>query len=433
MSITRRIISGTIANSAGIGMNALLQIMTVPILALAWGQEKFGLWMMLTTIPTYFALTDLGFVQAATSDMTMKTARGEKESALETFQSIWLMFLGTSIALICASCMLFLAKETVMDASSYWVLENAPLVVMLIAYSALSLLSRVTLAGFRSTGNYAIGSFVYDALVLMEGLAGLFTAYAGGGFFAVVATLIAMRLGSMAAYYLFLRHRVPWLYYGFSHASVKELKRLFAPAIAAITIPVALAVNLQGVVLVVGTVLSPASVAIFTPVRTASRLVIQIIGVVNRATMPEIGRAAGANAGSAMSRLVKLNIFVVVAMLVPGGIAFAVFGQDIIALWSGGKLVPPRTFVALMALAMVMHGAWYFASNVLLATNSHASMAKYLLGSSLISLGLAFVFAQEYGLIGVAISAALSELINSLAVLWNSPAVRIRRSKDSDF
>ncbi|MET3614939.1 O-antigen/teichoic acid export membrane protein [Rhizobium aquaticum] len=416
MSIARRIATGSVANLAGVGISALLQLLTVPVLASAWGPERFGLWMMLTTIPTYFALTDLGFAQAATTDMTIKAARQEHESVLATFQSVGLLFVASSATVFALSTLLLMPGILSDAQSEYWMIQNAGIIVLLTGYSALALVSQVTLAGFRATGNYAVGTLVYDSLVLVEGLAALLIAFLGGDFRAVAITFIVMRLFGLAIHYSYLRVRVPWLYLGFGHANFEELKRLLAPALAAMMIPVALAINLQGVVLLVGIVLSPASVALLAPVRTASRVIIQVIGVVNRATMPELGRAFGANAEVAISKLLKLNLLMVLVMLVPGGIAFAVFGAQFVTWWSGGHIVPPKSFVEIMALSMVIHGCWYFGSNVLLATNSHTALAKYILGSSIVSLILLVVFAQRFGLVGSAIALALSELINVIAV-----------------
>lgn len=418
MSVALRVATGSVANLAGIGMNAVLQLLTVPILVAAWGQERFGLWVMLTTIPTYFALTDLGFVQSATADMTMKNVRGEREDVLATFQSVSLLFVGSSAAIFALSSLLLVPGTLTDRLKDYWIIQNADVVVLLVGYAAGCLLSQVTLAGFRSTGNYAVGTLSLDTMGFLEGLIALLAAHSGAGFQGVVLTLITIRFTIIAVHYALLRATVPWLYYGVDHARFIEIKRLSKSALSALAIPVALAINLQGVVLVVGAVLSPASVAIYTSVRTASRLAIQLTGVVNRATMPEIGRAAGASAVAAMSKLLSMNLYLVLFVLAPGGMAFALFGQDFVTIWSRGHIIPSQTFIEIMAMAMVVHGCWYFASNVLLATNAHSGMAKYLLGASVLSLLVVVVFAKHFGLVGVAVGVTLSEFINAAAVLW---------------
>jgi O-antigen/teichoic acid export membrane protein len=413
MSVNRRIISGTVANSAGIGLNAFLQILSVPILASAWGADKFGLWMMLTTIPTYFALTDLGFVQAATSDMTMQVANGHKQRAVNTFQSASVL-----IFLICAavvSVVVLGATGANMAGFGGGSIDLA-LTTTLALFAALSLLSRMPVAALRATGHYALGTLIYDVMTTIEGLASLLTAYLGGGFQDVALCLLLMRLLNMAILYSVLRARVPWLNYGLAHASVAELKRLFRPAIAAMTIPTALAINLQGVVLIIGAVLSPAAVAAYTPVRTCSRLLIQVIGVVNRATMPELAKAFALSDKRQLSHILRINGLMIAGLLIPGSIVFALIGKQFVEFWSAGHISPDRSFVMLVALATVVHGTWYFASNILLATNSHVSFAKYSLAASLATLVLVFVLCRMIGLNGAGVALVIGETLCAIAV-----------------
>lgn len=413
MGLGRRIVSGTAANSAGIGMNALLQILSVPVLASAWGAERYGVWMMLTTIPAYFALTDLGFVQAATSDMTMQMANGRKEGVLATFQSSSLLVFLMSVVLV----MIVGTAGVVAELSGFALAAvDVNVIVIFCLFAALALLSRMPVAALRATGHYAVGTLVFDVMTMIEGLAGLLTAYLGGGFVEVALCLLSMRLVNMLVLHGLLCRKVPWLRYGLAHASIGELKRLVKPAVAAMTIPVALAINLQGVVLIIGAVLSPAAVAVYTPVRTCSRLLIQVIGVVNRATMPELAAAFAREDRGQLLHLLKINGLMIGVLLVPGSIVFALVGKEFVEFWSAGHISPERSFVVLMALATVVHGLWYFASNVLLATNSHVSFAKYSLAASVVTLGLVFALSRTMGLDGAGLAIVIGEMLCVMAV-----------------
>lgn len=407
MGIGRRILSGSLANTAGIGMSAFAQLLSVPILLGAWGPEKYGVWIMLTTIPMYFALTDLGFVQAATSEMTMKFAKGEKDAALAIFQSTTVL-----IASMCAAAVaLLVAIATAVAAMGYVMVgQNMQLIVLLCFFSAFTLLSRLPLGALRATGHYALGTLAYDLMVMLEGLAALLTAHAGGDFTAVALCLLGMRVVNMAALNMLLHRQVPWLRYGLAQARLREIRRLFKPAIAGMVIPVALATNLHGTVLVVGAIVSPAAVAVYSAVRTCSRLMIQVVGVVNRATMPEVAQAFASSENKRLGAILRMNGLLIGAVLLPGALLFAAFGKEFVELWSRGSLSPSRTFVGLMAVGTLVHGAWYFLSNMLLATNSHVSLAKYILGASVVTLLLAVVLGGSIGLNGAAIAVICGEL-----------------------
>jgi hypothetical protein len=53
-----------------------VQILLVPILLHGWGIERYGVWLLLSSIPTYLTFSDFGFTFIAKNEMTMKVAGG---------------------------------------------------------------------------------------------------------------------------------------------------------------------------------------------------------------------------------------------------------------------------------------------------------------------------------------------------------------------
>ncbi|MFC7292948.1 lipopolysaccharide biosynthesis protein [Hirschia litorea] len=419
MSVSKRIFSGSIVNSAGILMNAFVQLLSFPILVASWGVEQFGVWVLLTTIPTYLALTDLGFIQALTADMALKAAKDLKKEALGAFQSVFWLFIAISVGVIFISFCIFNLHHFVPDRfQSEIILRYGEILFWLAVYSMLTLVSRIPLAGFCSTGNYAIGTFVYDLMVNTCNICMLMVVFfGGGGVTSAVITLLVGRILNTVLFYWFMRYRINWLYYNIDHATIGEIKRLFKPAVSAMLIPLSTAINLQGIVLVIGYVLSPAAVAIYQPVRTASRLAIQVVGIVNRATMPEIAAATAKKSEETLKKIRKLNFNLVIFLLLPGGILFAICGADFVELWSAGQIKPDRLFVFFMALATVFHGIWYLYSNVLLATNSHVVFAKYPILCAIGGGVLTLCLADALQLTGVGIALAVAEGSAAIIIL----------------
>src|SRR5262249_22690268 len=187
-------------------------------------------------------------------------------AAIVTFQSVWILSLlvaAIAVALFGAVVLL----QYVTSASSDAAFANSLAIFLIIAYSAAILQSRVIVAGFRSTGHYARGVFLYEFLAFIEGLSVLVVAVGGGGFVACALALLIGRCLSAAIGALTLKRLVPWLSLGFKYGRGAELRRLLRPALAAIAIPTALAVNIQGMVVVAGALISPVAVAVLGPVR----------------------------------------------------------------------------------------------------------------------------------------------------------------------
>ncbi|MGO9723199.1 MAG: lipopolysaccharide biosynthesis protein [Roseiarcus sp.] len=417
MSMKRRLIGNGVANSGSIFWSAVVQIVSVPVLVHAWGVNAYGVWLMITTIPTYFALSDLGFAAAATSDMTMAYARGERHQVVVTFQSILLLGAGISSAAIALALpLLFMSAQD--SGASFWQVHKIAL-FLVVAYSAAALCSRIALAAHRSVGCYVVGTIVFDVMQSAEGLSVLVAAMLGGGFLSAAAALLVWRLINFLTMSIILQRLRPWLLIGFGAARPSELKRLLAPALAAMSVPLALSLNIQGMILVAGTLISPGAAAVLGPVRTASRVAVQLGGIINRSTMPEFATALAKADRVGLRRLAKVNLFAIGLVLVPGSLLFAAFGSKLVALWTAGQITPPSSFIWIMAVATFSNGIWVFSSNLLLSVNAHGRLSFVAATASLLAIGAAIPLAKVLGLDGIALTVAGAELTAVIFLLYD--------------
>src|SRR6202000_1178180 len=91
VTVGRRIVFSFLANGVGKIWVILIQLVTVPVLSVKWGPSGYGIWLMLTTVPAYIALSNFGFGTAAAVDMTQHYTRQDYNKALRTFQSAWIL------------------------------------------------------------------------------------------------------------------------------------------------------------------------------------------------------------------------------------------------------------------------------------------------------------------------------------------------------
>lgn len=411
-SLRRRIASGTAASAASVGLLALAQIASVPILTTSWGLERYGIWIMLSTIPAYLALSDLGFAAAATSKMAAQFARNELDQMRCTFQSTWL--LNTSLSGLVVILAIGAAWSLLPHFPSFF--NERKVFLILVIYSTLVMNSRVWLGAFRASHNYVLGTLLYDGWLPLENLVAISAAYLGGDLVSSAVGMLSMRLLGSAIMWILLRQRLPWLSLNFGSASLKEMKGLAPPALGALAIPVALALNLQGSLLLAGLAISPAAAATLGAVRTVSRAAIQVVSVVNRATMPELAAAWATKRSDVFYRIVAMNFASLATILLPAAAIFAVFGRSIIQVWTHGAIDADAYFIWLMAIALPIHGYWYFALNLLLASNQHTKISLQLAILAGISLVPIFVMAKLLGINGIAATLVGFEVISAMLV-----------------
>lgn len=85
----RRLSLGVLANAYDKLVIAGIQLLLVPVLALHWGIEIYGTWVLLSTIPSFLSASDLGFATAAGTRMTMLASRGENEEVFRSSVLVW--------------------------------------------------------------------------------------------------------------------------------------------------------------------------------------------------------------------------------------------------------------------------------------------------------------------------------------------------------
>ena len=95
-----RLLRGIAANGLGQAFAVIIQIVSVPVFIGFWGVDLYGEWLILSTIPAYLVMSDIGFASVAANEMTMRVSEGHRSRALTVFQSTWLLISGISLLIM---------------------------------------------------------------------------------------------------------------------------------------------------------------------------------------------------------------------------------------------------------------------------------------------------------------------------------------------
>jgi O-antigen/teichoic acid export membrane protein len=410
--------------AAGIGMTVFdklvvagTQLALVPILASHWGLALYGQWLLLATVPQFLAMSDFGFATAAGTRMTMAVARGDRDEAVRVFQSAWRAILASGAAMIG----LALAAAWLLPAALFGAAPAAPVaelrgvLAILAAYGVVAVQGSIFFAGFRAAQLFALGAFWNATVLLIENAALVATVMLGGGPMAAAAAWLTGRVIGLAGQNLLLRRRVPWLTIGLARGSWEEARALLAPAGAVMLLPIAQALVLQGMALVVGAVAGRAAVPAFAATRTLSRIGMQLCWIVGTPLMPEFSAALARDDRRRMVAMIAGTLLFSGLCVAPFALGFLVWGRDLIGLWTYGAIVPPASLVTAMGLAILCGGIWYPLSNLILAANRHAGYTVWYLGLAAAAVAVAVKLTERYGATGAA--AAMAALDAAMLVI----------------
>lgn len=453
LKVRNRLLIGFSANIYDQVVTSVIQLAGVPIFLHAWGTELYGEWLIIFAIPAYLSMTDLGFSQSAANDMTARVARGEHSTALFVFQSL-IAFVFTSLACMFAltSLLIFtLPIETWIHPAGMSLTEVRWTLWFLCAAVLVQLPDGITHAGFRSGGEYALHAGLNGTARFVQFASLWIIALSGGRPVSAAAAFCLIRVIATAAFTLLLLYRHRWLHYGVEHATQRELRHLFRPALANVAIPLAQGLNIQGMVLAVGAILGPIAVVTFSTLRTLTRLVLQLVFSISHAAEPELAAAYGIGDKSLSRFLFVQSLRAGLWLGLVSAAGLALFGDSILAIWTHGKVTMNSLLFSWLLASAVASILWYAGLIVLKAANRHFRAASLYVVSSGVAVALGAILMTWSGnvagagpplllidaimaactlraasrLIGIQALPNLLESINPLALLRFHPRVNL--------
>jgi O-antigen/teichoic acid export membrane protein len=415
----QRLLKGLGANAFGQIVTVIIQIVSVPLLIHFWGVKLYGDWLVLTAVPTYFTLCDLGFGSAAANEMTLRVAQGDRKTALSVFQSTWLLIslIAISIILILSACIWMLPTSDWLNLSVINSQQAAIVTLLMVIVVFVNQQAVVLVSGFQCEGRYAQGIFYLNLIRFLEFIAVSGVVFLGAKLqLAALATCIAWGTGTLGMA-LSLRQQAPWLVYGYHYAKLEQVQRLFKPAIAFMGFPLGYALSIQGMTIAIGTILGSTAVVVFSTQRTLSRLAWQVLQMITNTLKPELSMAFGAGdlqlARTLHRRACQAAIWLA-ATLVAGLI---LVGEWIINTWTQGKVAFDAPLLYIMLVVIIINSFWYTSQAVPIAINQHQQLALRYVSSTILALGLAVLLMPLWGLRGAAFSLLAIDVVMAIYVI----------------
>ncbi len=421
-TVRGRLIRGLGATAFGSVVTAIVQIVSVPVFLHFWGVKLYGEWLIISAIPTYLMLSDIGFGSAAGNDMTMRVAAGDREGALETFQSTWVLISVTSLLVEIAvlGAIWLLPVTRWLKLSSIAGTDGRLVLSLLSADPLFTLQIGLILAGFRAEGNYAFGVMTNNLVRV-----GIFTAttlavvLGAGPMRVAVAFLSVLGAGTLVMSWLMVG-KSPWLNYGWRHARLASVRRLLSPAVAFLAFPAGNALSIQGMVLVIGIALGPVAVTVFSTLRTLTRFSFQITTVIAATIWPELSAAYGAQQWPVARKLHRHACKASLYFSAFSATGLLLCGEWIIRVWTHGRVTFDATLFRMLLLVVVANSFWYTSSVVPIAANRHEKLALFYLLGAAGSLGIADLLLPHFGLTGAALALLFFELVTGIYALRRS-------------
>jgi O-antigen/teichoic acid export membrane protein len=405
-----RIVAAMGAGALGQAVNIGMQLLSLPVFLHWWDLSQYGQWLMLSAMPAYLSMADVGMVSTAGNRMTMAMGRGDVAQANRVFHSATVFMALTCGALAVLSAAFVLGI-------------GVPGVTSNVERGALLCLCLGVLVGFgggladamfRATHRYALGNTLGTLVRLGEWVGSVIGLWLGQDVFAVALGGLLWRIAGTVLMTVWSRRDAGGLKWGLRGAQAEEVRGMVRPAMAFMLFPISNAITFQGLTLLTGHLLGPAMVAVFNTYRTLARVAVQITATLSHALWAEFSRLFGQGGAPAMAglytRAARLGL---VGSLAFSGVLY-VIGPTLLSWWTHGAVPQRAELLAWLLLYAAACGAWHVPRVALMATNRHDGLAQGVVLISVLGFGLSWMLAQTWQVEGVAAGMTLAELACAL-------------------
>ncbi len=417
MSTAARLISGSVASWAQIGVTMASQIVLVPIYLNYWSVQTYGIWLALQGIMSALSMLDLGHQNYMGFEF-LKYGRNDMLTLCKSFWSALVVGVMISLTQILLMGLLFftgiltwlLGASSIEDAQ---LITHAGIALSLLGVSWLvvmtipGLIVRV-LAPFGHYPRFAWWGFIY---AIISAAAPLIAVAMGGGLLMAAAAFTLGSLFYTAILFtdllrLLRREKIrfikPSLSLGYSN---------FVKSVPILGKSIFENVRQQGVRLLLAPLAGPVGLAAFSTMRTGANVALQGLNTIINPLLPDLMRFLH-DRDQARSEAAFATIWiVVVAFMAPGVVILQTFIEPFYIFWTQGKIDFDPQLFAVLSLGVLVYAVVQPAMAVVIGNNLTKTQFVIAGISAIIVFGLLVISVPVIGIFGAAVSLLIAEVV----------------------
>jgi O-antigen/teichoic acid export membrane protein len=341
--------------------NIVLRLVGVSVFLQYWGEQQYGEWLILLTIPSYLALSGTGISNVAANDMSIKSAQGKTGELLSVFQSIWAFVSCISLLFFCICVALsFLFPLQSWLGLELTTSEDVSIAAILLGMYACSFLQCELLLGvYRACNLYARGILFCNLIMVFENCIVLISVLFSRDILFAISLYTGLRLLGTTLMAFHIKKKAPWFVYGFRHVRISIIKKSVLPSISLILIHISNALTVQGIVTLIGIRLGASAVVSFSVIRTVINLVKQFNSMIYYSILPEFSTSIATGDLGTTKKLHRMACQSSLYFTVFNIVLLLFFGEPVIRIWTNGNFEPDFAFMALMLISILSY-TFYF-------------------------------------------------------------------------
>lgn len=404
----REIVLSGLSGFGGKGMAAACRLLSVPIMLSHWSIEAMGVWLLISAIPSWLSLSDIGIGSAVSNDITIAYAKGEHQKAADLFKT------GLACSALIAGTFCFVALTicyTVDWETAIGIKEGnhkGALSVLILA-CCLAITKSQFSALFRISNNNHWNIALNNSVQAFD-LAGIWVGFNINSSIECIAISVSTaRLLHTIVYCASAMqcggNRLP------NQAKIvqNEIRRIVKNGASFCSYTLSYALLMDGATITLGHCCTPTTVAIFSTTRTLIRTGFQITEIIKQSIWNRVSILYGKQDHAGIIAITHKATLIASAMATASITILSIFGEQAYTFWTKSNAPFNQSVFLVISLGMLPNAAWNTNSTCLEATNNHQKFAVFFLVTALMSIPLCYFLSKSLGIIGAAYTTLLVE------------------------
>jgi len=415
MSIHRQIGVGSILRVLALATSTGIALRLTPFVVHILGDRNYGLWTLVSTVGTYYALLDLGLSSAVTRHIAGALGNREKQEVNRIASTALAMYLVVGV-------LVFVASAIVASLSACFLHTPAEigifrrLVLIAGASTGLTVPVRVFVGLLNANLRFDISAGLDIMAVLLRAILTYLSLKAGSGIMALAWIVLAVALVSLAGTVACSYRVVSTLRLNVDHFQWDVAKRLISYGSISLAAQLADLLRFQVDALVVAGFIGVAAVTHYNIAGALAQYFISLMLAATGFLGPIFSRLQAANDSKRMRETLHLGSKVSVALANFVCFGLLAWGRPFIVCWMGTPYLDAYPPLAALALGLTV-ALWQTSSlQLLYGTSKHGIFAIFNSAEGLANLILSLLLVHRFGLLGVALGTMIPMLITKLLV-----------------
>jgi O-antigen/teichoic acid export membrane protein len=394
----------------GRGLMAVRQLLLVPVLISAWGVNYYGHWLVLSAIPTFLAMSNMGFGTSAVLSIGLDVAAGRVAEAWNTLTTALWIILGIAVTVlaIAFAWMHFSAgAQTVSDG----IASPALVVTLLLATLFVRMLAQPLMGWWTGIGKPAT-PYHYSNLAAVGELILCIAVPVSGGNALVLASfllqwnVIWLALFGFATYQLLdplpAHRRSPQI-------NLSTARQLLTTGLGHQLGPLWQAVLFQGSLFLANALLGPAGAVLWASLRIVTRYGNQLLELIGQSLSPEFQLAYAEGNTNRLRQLHAVGLVGSSILSTAVSLGLIAVGPSLFRIWTRHAFVVPLGAWWIMSLSIIPCALWWISGEYQRSINQPWRLNMCALFASLVSVACMGA-GGKYGIIAFAFGSLLFDV-----------------------